>query len=207
MSNNVEKYKPSVYGVGIVGEKYPTSKNNKDLKEYKTWSGMLERCFAKRDYRRWETYKDKVCCEEWLNYENFYEWLHSQDNFDKWYYGSKWCLDKDIINKGNKIYSPNTCCLVPSYVNTLFIKSDKRRGELPIGVRCAKNKNKYTASISINHNARHLGTYLTPEEAFQVYKQAKEEYIKQVAQEEYSKYNITKRCYEAMMNYEVEITD
>jgi uncharacterized membrane protein len=31
--------------------------------------------------------------------------------------------------------------------------------------------------------------------------------IKQIAKEEYNKGNITKQCYEAMINYEVEITD
>ena len=43
--------------------------------------------------------------------------------------------------------------------------------------------------------------------AFLAYKKAKESYIKQVAKEEYDKGNITKTCYEAMINYEVEITD
>lgn len=202
MSNVI---KPSVYGVGIVGTKYPTSKNGKIMKEYKIWAGMIERCFCKRNYHRWETYKDKECCEEWLYYENFYEWLHSQENFDKWLNGSKWCLDKDILSKGNKIYSPDTCCLVPSYVNTLFIKGDKMRGQFPIGV--VRRRNKYSASISINHNSKYLGIYSTPEEAFQVYKNEKESHIKQVAQEEYEKGNIIKKCYDAMMKYEVEITD
>ena len=34
-----------------------------------------------------------------------------------------------------------------------------------------------------------------------------EEYIKNVAQEEYSKGNIIEKCYNSMINYEVEITD
>lgn len=193
--------KPSVYGVGIVGTKYPTSKNGKTIKEYKTWSGMIERCFCKRNYRRWETYKDKECCEEWINYENFYEWLHSQENFDKWLNGSKWCLDKDILNKGNKVYSPDTCCLVPQNVNLIFVTKRKGREKLPVGVRYVKNK--YVAA----NRGEYLGRYSTLEEAFLTYKKAKEEHIKKVAQEEYDKGNITKQCYDAMMKYEVEITD
>lgn len=48
----------------------------------------------------------------------------------------------------------------------------------------------------------------TPEQAFYFgYKPYKETIIKQVAQEEYDKGNITEKCYEAMMNYEVEIDD
>ena len=47
----------------------------------------------------------------------------------------------------------------------------------------------------------------TIEEAFADYKKLKEENIKKIAQEEYCKGNITKKCYKAMMKYEVEITD
>lgn len=39
------------------------------------------------------------------------------------------------------------------------------------------------------------------------YKKHKEEIIKQVAEIGYKSGNITKQCYDAMMAYEVEITD
>ena len=52
---------------------------------------------------------------------------------------------------------------------------------------------------------RNLGYFETPKEAFQAYKVAKENYIKQVADEYKDK--IPYRLYEAMYNYEVEITD
>ena len=47
--------------------------------------------------------------------------------------GEKMCLDKDILCKGNKIYSRETCIFVPSRINTLFIKCNKSRGKDPIG--------------------------------------------------------------------------
>lgn len=53
----------------------------------------------------------------------------------------------------------------------------------------------------------YLGVYVTQREAFLVYKQCKECYIKQMAEIEYRKGNVTKQCYEAMLNYQVEITD
>ena len=49
--------------------------------------------------------------------------------------------------------------------------------------------------------------YATPEEAFFAYKTYKEKLIKQIAQIEFDKDNITKTCYDAMMKYKVEITD
>lgn len=44
-------------------------------------------------------------------------------------------------------------------------------------------------------------------EAFEAYKIYKELIIKQVAKEEFDIGNITKKCYDAMIHYEVEITD
>lgn len=200
-------YYPNVYGVGIVGNKYPSRENHKIVKEYSIWNSMLQRCFDKTYMKKFPTYDNVTCCEEWLMYENFYEWLHKQENFDKWFNGDKWAIDKDILLKGNKVYSPDNCCLVPHYINSLFIKNDMCRGELPVGV--SKNGKKFMAYCN-NPFARkreYLGTHKTEEQAFTAYKQYKESIIKQIAQIEYNKGNITKKCYEAMMNYEIEITD
>ena len=204
-------YAPSVLGVGIIGLKYNTVNKVKNIKEYDLWYDMLERCYDKKCKEKYPAYKNATCCKEWLNFENFYEWLNSQENFKKWHDEERWCLDKDIIFKGNKIYSPKTCCLVSNRVSCLFTKNDSRRGDYPIGVIYNKKVEKYVARISkMGDNGKYrecLGYYDTPEQAFQAYKKAKESYIKQVAQEEYAKGNITKRCYMAMMNYQVEITD
>lgn len=204
-------YAPSVLGVGALGLKYPTTKDGKNIKEYELWYGMLERCFSEDFKNRYSTYTNVTCCEEWLLFENFYEWIHEQPNYCKCINENGWNVDKDILLKGNKIYSPETCCLVPWRINILFTKSDVARGKYPIGVTYYKPTNKYQARLSkvgIKGKYRKtLGYADTPEEAFQTYKKAKELYIKQVAQEEYNKGNITKQCYDAMMNYEVEITD
>ena len=201
-------YYPSVYNVGMYGVLYPARHNNRMTEEYDAWTKMLQRCYSEKYCKVHKSYEIVTCCDEWLLYENFYEWLHSQDNFNKWLNGERWAIDKDILIKGSKVYSPDTCCLVPQNVNNLFIKADSVRGNYPIGVRITRNgtfqaycNNPFTNKIE------HLGTFSTPEKAFLAYKKAKESYIKQIAQDEYSKGNITKQCYEAMMNYEVEITD
>lgn len=200
-------YSPSVYGIGKIGVKYPVKINKKVTKEYNAWKSILERCFDNKLKNKRPTYEKAICCNEWLLYENFYEWLHKQPNFNKWHNGDKWGLDKDILLKGNKVYSPETCCLVPVNVNSLFTKHDNARGIYPIGV--SKDKDGFRASCNnpFSNENRYLGYYNTPEEAFQAYKIAKENIIKQVAQKEYNNGNITKPCYEAMMKYKVEITD
>jgi len=202
-------YLTSVVGVGITGNKYLTHINRKPVKEYVSWVHMLKRCYDERYRNKNRTYNECCVCEKWLLFENFYEWLHSQENFDKWLNGVQWNVDKDIIIKGNKTYSPETCCLVSNEVNSLFTKGNARRGNLPIGVSKVKNRNGYCASCHnpFTNKQEYLGYYRTINEAFTVYKRCKEDIIKQVAQTEYSNGNITKECYDAMMKYEVEITD
>lgn len=214
LKGNVKNpYYPCVFDVGIIGVKYPSKINGKNTKEYIIWRSMLIRCFDEKYKKRALAYQNVTCCDEWLLFENFYEWLHSQENFDKWNDNDGWTLDKDILVKNNRIYSPMVCLLVPKNVNGLFIKQDRKRGNLPIGVSYCKDRkdNKYRAYVSMrnlgNKFAKTIGYYNTPEKAFNAYKNFKENIIKQIAQKEYAKGNITKQCYESMMNYEVEIDD
>lgn len=200
-------YYTSVYGVGIRGNKYPTKINGSMTKEYSAWFQMIRRCFNKKEKEKHPTYQNVACCDEWLLFENFYEWLHGQENFNKWLNGDKWAIDKDILVKGNKTYSPETCCLVPQNVNVLFTKHDAARGDCPIGV--IKHRDRYAARCMNPFIGKQitLGYRLTESSAFNVYKSYKENIIKQVARNEYLNGNITKACYEAMVNYEVEIDD
>lgn len=199
------QYYPSVFGVGMIGSEYPSKVNGKMTKEYTTWRNMLMRCFDVKYKEAHPAYKNVTCCDEWLLFENFYEWLHSQENFDKWFDGKYWALDKDIIIKGNKIYSPNVCCLVPANVNVLFTQKPKRN--LPVGIY--KNGNGYTARCDnlLIGKTEKLGTHQTVENAFNAYKIYKEDLIKEIAKIEYSNGNIIESCYKSMMLYVVEIND
>jgi hypothetical protein len=205
-------YFPTVFGVGIIGEINHMEDNKKTTKEFQTWYEMIRRCYSKDFKEISPTYQDVTCCEEWLYFPNFYEWLHKQENYNVWKGQKLSCLDKDILIKGNKIYSPEVCLLVPHCVNTLFTKREKERGDCPIGVCQNKNKGNFSVSVSRVKNGKYryksFGNYPTKEEAFYLgYKPAKENHIKEIAEEEYLRGTITKQCYDAMMNYEVEITD
>lgn len=195
-------YVATVYGIGIIGDKYSIK-----AKEFQAWCDLLFRTTESFKSTN-PTYENVTVCEEWLYYPNFYEWLHSQENFDKWFNGKRWCVDKDILFKNNKIYSPDTCCLVPNKINTLFVKKNANRGLYPIGV--TKNHDNYMALCSNPYegtNHVYLGTYNTPEKAFNKYKIYKENLIKKIAEEEYLNGVITEKCYEAMKRYIVEIDD
>ena len=212
--NNFQKgivknpYHPSVYGVGIIGIKYPVSINSIRTKEYCVWHSLIKRCYDPKTREKQPTYQSVSICNEWLLFENFCDWLRSQPNFDKWYDGKRWALDKDILVKRNKVYSPDTCCLVPQNVNCLFLKREAERGDYPIGVRYREDGFIAVCRNPFLDKAEESGLYSTPENAFyQGYKPYKEDIIKRVAQVEYDNENITKECYEAMMNYIVEIDD
>ena len=207
IGNVKNPYYPDVFGVGIIGNKYPAKISNIHLKEYSAWHGIMQRCYDEKYKIKRPTYQDIMVCKEWLLYDNFYEWLHEQENFKQWYDGKMWAIDKDVLMKGNKIYSPETCCLVPNNVNGLFVKCNSARGNLPIGVSKKNNGYAVYCQNPFTKENDYLGSYSTLENSFRVYKSYKEKIIKQVAKTEFDKGNITKRCYEAMMNYQVEITD
>ena len=201
-------YCPSIYGIGITGCKYTTKVNGVSTKEYNAWIDMLKRCFMEKTKDKQPSYKNVECCEEWLNFEVFCDWLHEQPNYDKWKTGYRWAIDKDILVKRNKVYSSDTCTLVPQNVNCLFLKREAERGDYPIGVRY-KEGDGFIASCHDPFTDKNeiIGYYSTSGKAFSAYKVYKEDIIKQVAEIEYKFGNITKECYQAMMEYEVEIDD
>lgn len=202
-------FAPSILGIGIVGIKYPISINGKQIKEFILWRNILRRCYFPQCNSKERKYIESSVCEEWLYYPNFYEWLHSQENFDKWYNGENWHIDKDILIKGNKLYSPDTCCLVPSNVNELFTKTDAFRGNTPIGVHWHSRDNVYEVNCNdpFLNKCVYLGRYDDIEQGFQAYKSYKENIIKQTAQICFDNQEIILACYNAMINYQVEITD
>ena len=119
-------------------------------------------------------------------------------------------LDKDILVKHNKIYSPETCIFVPQAINLLFVKSDKSRGESVIGTSLYKNGKYQVRCYMINPETgkskiKHLGYYDTQEKGFKVYKYYKERNIKEVA--DYFKRQIPDNLYQTLYNYIVEIDD
>ena len=197
-------YEPRVFGMGYIGEgKYEVSKNNI---WYKIWTRMLRRCYDPKYQEKEPTYKGCTVENNWLNFQNMCEWL------DKNYYeipGEVMCLDKDILCKGNKIYSRDTCIFVPKRINSLFVKRDNNRGECPIGVTPRPLGN-YIAYCSDGYGKTiNLGIYSTKEEAFKAYKEYKENVIKgtidsyegKIPEPFYSRLKI------AMYNYKVEIDD
>lgn len=193
-----DKLMPFVLGEGFCN--VPTiDGNGKKLKEYRLWLSMLTRCYDDKYLNEYPTYKDCCVSDGFKNFSIFKGWCDSQLFIDGY------VLDKDLLVKGNKIYSEDTCCFVPEAINLLIINNKTSRGDYPVGVT-KTSENKFRARLNKGKgNVVHLGYHKTPEDAFNAYKNAKESYIKEVASKWKDK--IDPRAYEALMNYQVEITD
>jgi hypothetical protein len=167
-------YDKSVLGVGYIGEgKYKTIINKKQTPQYATWRNMLRRCHDNKYLDRYPTYKDCHITQSWYNFQCFSEW-HDNNYYEV--QGEVMCLDKDILIKGNKLYSPDTCMFVPMRINSLFTKANANRGNFPLGVYFDATNNKYiSACHNLNGKQEYLGRFYTVEEAFQSYKLFKEQ--------------------------------
>jgi len=200
-------YERRIYGVGYLGEgKYKCKENGKATKIYDTWHSMLQRCYSEEYHKKYPTYKDCIVCDEWYNFQNFAKWYY--DNYYK-VDEERMELDKDILFKHNKIYSPETCIFVPQTINLLFTKRNNDRGESVIGTSPVNGK--YVVHCSLinprtgKSKGGYLGRYNSQEEGFKIYKYYKERNIKEVA--DYFKDRIPNELYDTLYNYEVEIDD
>ena len=197
-----DKHLPSVYGVGVLGTKYPPTISGRNTKEYDLWKSMLRRCYSDNFKNKHPTYKDCEVSDNFKYYEYFYEWCHKQVGFDV----NGFELDKDLLIKGNKVYSEDSCVFIPAEINSLLTKREALRGEYLIGVHWSNISKTFVAMVSKNKGKReYLGLFTTEIEAYNTYKQAKEAFIKEQAEK--WKSQIDERAYEALMNYTVEITD
>ena len=193
---SIQCLEPIMCGVGYRGILY----ENGHIESYLRWHDMINRCYNERFHGKQPQYKGCTVCEEWLNYSNFKVW-YDQNKI----VGMKLDLDKDILFKGNKEYSPATVSFVPHEINTLFLNGKKNRGDLPIGVNFDTSKGKYRAQMAYMGQTKKLGTFDSVESAFARYKKYKEDFIKDMAKQ--YKDSIPGKVYEAMMNWVIEITD
>ena len=204
--NVKDRLTPSVYGVGELGTKYPASEGGVLTKEYDLWHSMLRRCYSDSSKKKCPTYEGCEVSAKFKSFEYFYEWCHKQIGFDNDGNGNPFQLDKDLLVKGNKVYSEDSCVFIPSEINLLLTKRTASRGEYLIGVHWCNKGKAFKASVNKNKGKQEcLGSFNTELEAFKAYKKAKESFIKEQANE--WKSQIDERAYEALMSYEVSIND
>lgn len=193
---------PTVYGVGWLGDKF--SKNEFRQQSYICWNSLLFRCYHESSKNIRPTYDECYVSENFKCYSKFKVWCSNQIGFESTDNNNKvFALDKDILVKGNKVYSEDTCCFVPREINNLFNARKSTRNGALLGVR--EERGRFRSVVSRYGVRRSVGLFDTEMEAFQAYKKAKEDHIKDVANK--WKDQIDPKVYDALMNYQVEITD
>lgn len=163
------------------------------------YNNMYQRCYNEKVHKLKPYYKDCTMCDEWKNdKESFYQWVND-GNFYEIDGEPTVHLDKDILVKGNLIYSPDTCIFAPASINELFGGSaNKQTTDLPKGVK--KVGERFKPEIK-----GYLENYSTIEEAWEVYRLHRQAKIISTADKYLGK--IPYKLYEAMLNWKLEITD
>lgn len=205
------KTKRLVRGVGINDADYVTTitsytrnsngkriaKNEWRCPFYEVWGAMLARCFSKRLQQKYPTYQECILFEDWKYFSKFKSWMETQD-----WQGKQ--LDKDILVKGNKLYSPETCVFVTRKVNTFMTEADSIRGKFLIGVYFNKDRKKYISMISESNKSVNLGSYDREEDAHLAYCKRKFENSKLLIKEE----NVDDKVAKAIISrYETQLNE
>jgi hypothetical protein len=190
-----------MYGVGYNSKKAPVKINKKTTREHTLWTNMLRRCYSASYHIERPSYIGCSVSENFKDYSYFYHWCQNQIGFDL----DNYQLDKDILEKGNKIYSEDLCLFIPAEINISLVKNKRNRGEHPIGVSFDKKSKSFRARVSNNGNCILVGYFDKPEDAFLVYKEEKEKYLRSLAFKH--KNFIDVRAYRALIEYKVDITD
>ena len=204
MSNSAQRYSGHGNVFGTVADISEISRRY-DC-NYTVWYSMLQRCHNSKIHKQKPTYSGCAISDNFKSLTYFLDWAKQQvghNSIDG--EGRKFNLDKDILIKGNKVYSENTCVFVPMEINNLILNSRATRGEFPVGVHYEKSRNKFQAYIRKNGKRVYLGRYNFEVDAFKAYKTAKESYIKELADK--WKEQIDIRVYNALMIWTIEITD
>lgn len=189
-------YKPTIYGKGFLGDgKYQGSKKDGTDFVYGVWNNMLARCYDLYTQSKQPAYIGCSVCDEWLCFQNFADFYINHES-----YGLGYNLDKDFLGGDNKVYSPETCTMLPPELNVMISGTTASKNGMPLGVN--KIDNGYVARLSKGKEGReYLGYYKTPEEAHRVYVEAKERYVKNKALEYANR--IEWKAFVALMNWTV----
>jgi hypothetical protein len=137
------QHEATVCGIGYVGDNY-NRKTDKNL--YARWNSILQRCYN-LNAANYPCYGEKgvIVASEWYNFSNFKEWFLN-NIYD---IGNETIVvDKDILVPNNKIYSSDTCLLVPISFNSIFA-----------GLNEYSNKSQKKATNKGGINKMENGTY------------------------------------------------
>lgn len=172
------KMRPSVHGIGFIGVgPYRAWDGKKCTRAYSVWVDMLDRVYTPENELIAAWYKDTSVHSDWHNFQVFAEWYYRQINR----FGSvpfRWNIDKDLMIPGNRVYSAETCVVVPASINMLMTDHSAGRGVYPMGVTSQTNGKSFKVVMTAYGQNKYLGTYSTIADAQLAYWNYKFEVIR-----------------------------
>ena len=137
---------------------------------------MIKRFYYENSLKKRPSYIGVTVCDEWLCYANFKEWYDENIYEIK---DERIHLDKDILIKGNKVYSPETCIFAPQRINTLF--RELNNNEFPTLEE--RSNGTFAIRVRMNGKSKRISGFETKEKAEECYLKEKRQIIKEIAEE------------------------
>jgi hypothetical protein len=170
-----------ILGVGINDANYEVYQkvngNKLVCPYYERWTKILTRCYSSKYQKRQPTYIGCSICEDWIYFSNFKNWMKKQD-----WQGKE--IDKDVIEPGNKIYSPENCAFIKKSLNTLLTFRSSLKGLLPRGVCINKREHIFRARVNYNGKSINIGSFDSASKASDAYINKKVEIILEAASQQ-----------------------
>lgn len=162
-----------IYGVGVNDMPRGSCSETVDGKRvmstfYEKWREMIRRCYDLKWHQKYPTYRGCLVCDDWKILSKFKDWFDQQP-LER----HSWCLDKDLLFPDNKLYSPETCILVPQWLNKFITERKASRGKYMLGVCWHKKSNKFESNIQDGGKPKHLGLFTDELSAHIAWKAAK----------------------------------
>lgn len=169
--------KKLLQGVGYnSGGRHKVSVKRVITPEYSAWYNMIYRCYNETMHEKLPQYAGCEVHKDWHDFQNFADWYESQD-----FSGLGYHLDKDLLVANNKVYSADTCCLIPRDLNILISYRPRERNGRLLGVSWHNIKKAWRSQISINGKVQILGDFDNQIDAHTEFLKAKKIYIRREA--------------------------
>lgn len=162
---------------------------------YSRWRGLFDRCHGKNRLKLKNiSYRSCSICKEWHNFQNFAKWCNDNNLCNGM------CVDKDILIKGNKIYSPDTCIVIPDEINSRTNYNTPIRKSLMGTEKIAlKNGYKYIAKFQRDGKKIESKRFETELEAHKFWATSKKQHLMDVT--EPFRYAMTDKAYKAVCDF------
>lgn len=186
---NEEKLKELREIYNYVKEAKKNMSSEKKKKMWSSWYNMMSRCYGLQSRKK--GHENCLVCKEWHIPFVYYKWW-----IDNYYEigNEQMDLDKDILKKGNYIYSPKYAMYVPHRINTLFEQ-----------ITCKINYKNGKYVLNFGGKEKRIEKFDTELEAKQRWIEYKTKLIRDCAAQYKGK--IPDRLYNAMIEWKIELSD